>query len=150
MSRRAPNRERKGRGSWADPQGSMKSAQPVVALDSDAIGRMLVNRLISSTEEQAARQFQSARTAYMQELPDVSQFKSCIAGGIPGYDDGEGDPAVIAAYRRIERLLSLQQRTAMIRLIDDGQVPKTTDDYWILRSGMQAIAGVDMRKKTMA
>lgn len=142
-----PNSHRLSRGQWAKPQGPMKSAQPYVDTASDAIGALHNAKLITGAEEQAARQFQKARRAYLQELPDIEGFKSCIAGGVPGYDDGDGDPDIIKAYRDLEERVGLKNRTLMLAVCEDGHVPKTLDALANLRSALRKIAGVDRAQK---
>lgn len=143
-----PTDHRLARGVWAKPQGAMKSAQPFVDMASDAVGRLHHAGLINNAEEQAARQFQAARQAYLEELPDISGFKSCIAGGIPGYDDGDGDPRVIEEYRRLEKLVGLRDRSLVIAVCEEGHVPSTWDGLVKLKGALWRIARpVDARKK---
>ena len=102
-----PTEERKAHGTWATPSGAVKHQQPMVDMASDQIGILFVRGKLNPTQEQSARAFQQARADYLCELPDVSGYKSCLAGSVPGYDDGDGNPAVIQAYRSLERRLRI-------------------------------------------
>lgn len=144
-----PTDERKARGVWIEPQGAMRAAQPTVDVACDAVGRMYERKLIGKAEEQAARRFQEIRAAYIAEMPDIAQFKSCIAGSVPGYDDGDGNPAILAAYRKIERTMTPGQRSLVIALCEGGHVPSDVLTYRRLRDGLCAMAGVDMPRKNV-
>ena len=144
-----PTDERKARGVWIEPQGAMRAAQPTVDVANDAVGRMYERKLIGKAEEQAARRFQEIRAAYIAEMPDIAQFKSCIAGSVPGYDDGDGNPAILAAYRKIERTMTPAQRSLVIALCEGGHVPTDVLTYRRLRDGLCAMAGVDMPRKNV-
>ncbi len=136
-----PTQQRQAKGRWAKPQGAMKSAQPFVDLASDAIGQMHQLNLLSKGEEQAARQFQAARAAYLQELPDISGYRSCISGSVPGYDDSDGDPLVIKEYRRLEKLIGLRDRSLVLASCEEGHVPNTWDGLVRLKVALGRIAG---------
>lgn len=133
-----PNEHRRARGVWADPTGSAKSTQPTVDLASDVVGALHCARRITDAQEQAARTFQTARRAYIAELPEVSGYKSCLAGGVPGFDDGDGNPEVIAAYRSIEAKLSFRERGELLRVCEDNEPPASLD---VLRAGLDRLAG---------
>ena len=133
-----PTDQRRGRGTWANPQGAMKSHQPVVDLASDMVGALHVAKQITDSQEQAARLFQRLRRAYLAELPEVEGFRSCIAPHVPGYDDSDGNPAVIAAYRTVEGKLTFRQRTELLHVCDDGKRPYAMD---ILRVALDLIGG---------
>ncbi len=133
-----PTDERRAHGSWAEPQGGQKSRQPVIDLAVDAIGRLLVQNKISSAQEQAARQYQQLRAAYLAEFPDIGGYKSCLAGGTPGYDDGDGNAAVIAEYRRMEGRLNLMQRRELLWVCDMGNRPT---NLVLLRKALDILGG---------
>lgn len=135
-----PSGERLRRGKWALPQGAMKSEQPFVDLTVDAVGRLYEKGLLTAAEEQAARQFQAARAAYLEELPDVSGFKSCIAGSVPGYDDGEGDPVVIERYRDLEKRIGVGSRRIVLQVCEDNVAPKVTLDLMAFKRAMGRIS----------
>ena len=144
-----PTDERKARGVWIEPQGAMRASQPTVDVANDAVGRMYERKLIGKAEEQAARRFQEIRAAYIAEMPDIAQFKSCIAGSVPGYDDGDGNPAILAAYRKIERTMTHSERSLVIALCEGGHVPVDVQTYRRLRGGLMAMAGVDRPRKNV-
>ena len=132
-----PTAQRRLHGTWADPQGSMKSQQPCVDMASDAVGHLFIAKLISSSQEQAARLFQKLRLAYMAEFPEISGFKSCLDGAISSHDEGDGNKAVMDAYRDIEKKLTRPQRSEVLRVCDAGEMPSALE---LLRSGLNAIA----------
>ncbi|MGR3524851.1 MAG: hypothetical protein ACU0CT_02490 [Paracoccaceae bacterium] len=133
-----PTSERKSRGTWAEPSGMGKHERPVVDLASDEIGRLFQAGRITGSQEQAARQYQELRAAYISELPDVRGFKSCLAGSVPGYDDSMGNPEVIAAWRKLDGRLSHPQRREMLLVCDMGERPRSID---VLRAALDAIGG---------
>ena len=100
-----PTAERRARGVWADPKGGQKDGQASVDLASDMVGRLHCDGLISDNQKQAARAFQNLRAAYITELPGIEGYRSCLSDATPGFDDGDGNPRIIAAYRAVERLL---------------------------------------------
>jgi len=132
-----PTSQRRKLGVWALPQGAMKSTQPMVDTASDMIGILHHARRITSQHEQAARQFQSLRAAYTQEFPDVEGFKSCLAGSVPGYDDGDGNESIIAEYRKMEKTLG-EYRSEVIWVCEDDQPPRSIA---ALQCGLAAISG---------
>lgn len=132
-----PTEERKRHGVWTEPKGMGKNEIPVTDITADMIGWLLYRRIITSSQEQAARTFQAARLAYLAELPEISGYKSCIAGDVPGYDDGEGDPRVIERYRDIERQIGLAGRREMLWVCEDNQKPRSVD---VLRLALDAIS----------
>ena len=82
------------------PTGPGKREQPMTDEASDMIGRLLIEGKLSISQEQAARRFQEAHTAYQASI-GLSGYKSCLAGGSGAYDSSDGDPAAEAAYRNI-------------------------------------------------
>ena len=132
-----PNALRKSRGMWAIPKGMGKHEQPAVDMASDMIGVLYVGRQINSQQEQAALHFKALRDAYIAEHPDVRGYKSCLAGSVPGFDDGDGDPEIIAAYRSIEKRLTLPQRRELLLVIDANERPRNIE---MLRAALDAIA----------
>jgi hypothetical protein len=133
-----PNALRKSRGMWAIPKGMGKHEQPAVDMASDMIGVLYVGRQISSQQEQAARLYQELRAAYLAELPDVRGYKSCLAGSVPGYDDTDGNPEVIAAFRSLEKRLTMPQRREMLIVCDMDERPRNIET---LRAALDAIGG---------
>lgn len=133
-----PGEYRRRHGVWADPTGSAKSTQPSVDLAADMVGQLHVARRITDAEEQAARTFQAARVAYLAELPEISGYRSCIAPTVPGYDDGDGSPEVIAAYRGLEAKMTTRERSEVLRVCEENQRPARLD---VLRAGLQKIGG---------
>lgn len=132
-----PNEHRRARGVWADPTGSAKSTQPTVDLAADEIGRLHVAGKITDAQEQAARTFQAVRGAYIREF-GLRAFKSCIAGGVPSYEDGDGDPAILAEYRSLEAKLSFRERSELLHVADDNHPPRALP---VLRAALDKVAG---------
>jgi len=133
-----PTAERMEHGYWAMPAGPGKEFQPAVDLAADMVGWLHVTKQITTSQEQSARAWQELRERYIAELPEVQSYKSCLAGSVPGYDDGDGNPAVIAAYRRLERAMTLPQRREMLHVCDSGYKPTNIDT---LRGALDAIGG---------
>lgn len=133
-----PTEQRRSRGTWAEPQGMGKHERPVVDLASDEIGRLYQAGRITSAQEQAARHYQELRAAYIAELPDVKGYRSCLAGSVPGFDDGDGNADVIRAFRSIEARMTLAQRREMLIVCDMEQRPRSLDT---LRGALDAIGG---------
>lgn len=131
-----PTPEQIGKGAYQFPRGPGKADRPVHNAASDAIARLHLDGKISNGQEQAARHWQQLRRAYIKELPDVQGYKSCIAGSVPGFDDGDGDPEVIAEYRQMEALLSRAQRVEVLRVCEDDRRPS---DLRLLRSALSAL-----------
>jgi hypothetical protein len=132
-----PTEWRRRFGVWADPTGSAKSTQPTVDLAADEIGKLHVAGKITDAQEQAARTFQAVRGAYIREY-GLRAFKSCIAGGVPSYDDGEGDPVILAEYRSLEAKLSLRERSELLHVADDNHPPRALP---VLRAALDKVAG---------
>ena len=122
-----PTAERMAKGVWTQPKGMGKNEIPVTDIASDTIGLLHYRGQITSRQEQAARSFQAIRAAYLAELPEISGYKSCIAGDVPGHDDGDGDPVVIARYRKIERELGKQGRVEMMLVCADNEQPRSIE-----------------------
>lgn len=132
-----PTPERHAQGTWAEAEGSMKSRQPIVDLAADQIGRLYTRKQITSTQEQAARHWQELRARYLAELPEISGYKSCLAGSVPGYDDSDGNPAVIAEYRTLEGKLGVVYRRELLWVCDEGNEPTSVPK---LRAALDVVA----------
>jgi len=139
-----PTAERLAHGCWSEPQGMGKHERPFVDLHSDMVGLLFEGGMITTSQEQAARHLQQVRARYLEELPDISGYKSCIAGGVAGHDDSDGDPQTIAEYRQLERRLSRDQRAEVLRVCEEGNKPRSID---LLRGALNVIAGVDTGRK---
>lgn len=133
-----PSEWRRRFGVWADPTGAAKSTQPTVDLAADMVGALHCAKRITDAQEQAARTFQAARRAYVAELPEVSGYKSCLAGEVPGFDDGDGNEQVIAAYRSIEARLTMRERSEVLRVCEDNAPPVRVE---ILCDALDKIGG---------
>lgn len=89
-----PTPERLARGSWH----TTKDGQCDMA--SDLIGRLGVEGKLTGQQVEAARTFQEIHAAYNAELGTVG-YRSCLAGGSGGYDNGDGNPEAVRAYNRM-------------------------------------------------
>lgn len=133
-----PTEERMARGTWRIPRGMGKHGMPVIDTSADVIGWLHDTGKITASQEQAARHWQAVRARYIQELPDVESYKSCIAGGVPGYDDSDGDAEAISEYRKIERRLTRPQRIEVLHVCEDDQKPRSLE---VLRVSLDLIGG---------
>lgn len=129
-----PTKERQMRGVWAKG----KDEQPDVDLAADMAGALYHRREITEAQLEAARSFQEIRAAYVAEL-GVAGYKSCLAGGVGGHDEGDGNPEVFKAYRHITRRLSRPQ----VRVLEVGleMAPDQAGSLtvWKLRDALDAI-----------
>jgi len=114
-----PTPERLAQGTWATPQGVGKHMQPMVDLASDMIGVLYQTKQINTSQEQAARLFQELRAAYLSEL-GTKGYGSCLADNQTGYDGGDGNPEVIAAYRKLEDRIGRINTACLILECDRG------------------------------
>lgn len=135
-----PTPERKRHGKWAEPQGQGKAFQPVVDLAPDMIGRLYQTNRINTSQEQAARLFQELRADYVAELGTVG-YKSCLSGGVQGWDESDGDPEVIARYRSLERRIGRVKTAVLLMECDKGPSDKP-GDLDVLRTALNCVAGV--------
>ena len=131
-----PTSERIARGVWAEPVGAVKSQQPIVDMAHDTIGRLHCDRKITDAQEQAARSYQETCAAYLAEMPEISGFKSCLAGGQAGHDDSDGDPAIFAAMRGLERRVGMIGSAELYRVCISGDRPRNIE---ILRKALDAV-----------
>lgn len=114
-----PTPERQARGKWQAPTGQGSHMHPVVDLASDLIGALYQARQISTSQEQAARTFQKLRDDYLREI-GTKGFTSCLADNSGGYDNGDGDPTVIAAYRGLVDRIGRVKTASLIVECDKG------------------------------
>ncbi len=131
-----PTDERLAKGTWAEPVGSVKSQQPIVALDSDMVGQLHCKKQITDAQEQAARSYQETYVAYFAELPEIVGFKSCLAGGSGGHDESDGDPAIFRAMRKMERRVGMIGSAELFRVCISGDRPSNIQ---ILRNALDKV-----------
>ncbi len=131
-----PTPERMARGVWAEPVGAIKSQQPVVDIAHDMIGRLHCEKRITGAQEQAARSYQETCAAYLAEMPDIGGYKSCLNGGTGGHDDSDGDPAIFAAMRSLERRVGIIGSAELYRVCIAGDHPRNIK---ILRNALDAV-----------
>ena len=134
-----PTAERIMQGKWATPQGLDKRSQPMVDLASDMIGALYQSKQINTSQEQAARTFQELWAAYRSEI-GASEFRSCLAGGVGAHDDGDGNPAVYAAWyslcNRIGRI-----SVAAIKMNVERNAGEKPVNLQALKSALDRVAG---------
>lgn len=133
-----PTPERWARGIWAEAAGAGKEARPLVDLASDMVGRLYATKQITSAQHDAARMFQELRQGYLKEL-GARGFKSCLAGGVGGYDATDGDVAAVRAYRSMERKIGSAH--CAVLMFDLEQINGTPRSIDRLRLALDAIAG---------
>ena len=129
-----PTPERRTRGVWVEG----KDAQPDVDLACDMAGALYQARKISQQQLEAARSFQEVRAAYVAEL-GVAGYRSCLAGGVGGHDDSDGNPEVFRAYRQITRGLSPRQVVTLERGLDLSPADAGCLTVHLIRSALDAI-----------
>lgn len=132
-----PTSERMGKGTWAEPTGTAKSQQPIIDLAHDRVGLLHCEKQITDAQEQTARAYQELHARYMDELPEVSGYKSCLAGGSGGYDAGDGNAAVIAEYRRICRKAGMIGERELYNVCVMGDRPR---NIMILRRALDDVS----------
>lgn len=133
----APTPEQQPRGVYVRAKGPGADPRQVVNLASDMIGELLCAGDITPSQEQAARTFQEVRSKWLAEI-GAANFRSCLDIGACGYDDGDGDPASIAAYRAIERRIGRLHVAVLASEVDKpaGHKPHILGQ---LRSALQAM-----------
>lgn len=134
-----PTDQRRAMGIWVEPKGIAKHSNPMVDLAPDMIGALYQSKKINTAQEQAARLFQELRAAYLSEL-GTKGFGSCLADNQTGYDGGDGDPAVIAAYRSLERRIGRVKTACLIAECDRGADQKPRD-LGVLKRALDVVAG---------
>lgn len=124
-----PTPERQTRGLWIN--GNYDAHH-------DEIARLYAQRKLTPTQEQAARSFEELHTGYLAEYPELTGYKSCLAGGSGGYDGGDGNPAVIAEYRRAVRKVGMLGERELVWVCVEKHPVRRLD---ILRAALDALAG---------
>lgn len=99
-----PTAERRARGIWHIPKGQGRSDRPMFDRAEDMIGRLYAEGKLDDGQEMAARQWQEVQAEYRAEL-DVKGYRSCLDIGAAGYDGGDGNPWVVARYRKLIKAL---------------------------------------------
>ena len=132
-----PTPERMARGTWAEATGAAKSQQPIIDLAHDRVGQLHCEKQITDAQEQTARAYQELHARYIDELPEISGYKSCLAGGSGGYDAGDGNAAVIAEYRRICRKAGMIGERELYNVCVMGDRPR---NIMILRRALDDVS----------
>jgi len=134
-----PTPERHSKGVWAQPQGGAKDQQPMVDLASDMIGALYQAKKLTASQEQAARLFQELRAGYLAEI-GTRGYGSCLADNQTGYDGGDGNEAVIKAYRSLEGSIG-HIKTACLILETEKGPDQQPYDLSVLRRSLDCMAG---------
>lgn len=92
-----PTAERIAKSTWH----RAGSASPMVDKAPDMVSRLRNERVLSEAQFEAAQAFMEIRAAYVAELC-VNGFKSCLAGGIKGHDDSDGNAAAVREYEALK------------------------------------------------
>jgi hypothetical protein len=133
-----PTPERMARGIWITPE---RNPDENITIDRavDMIGLLFATGQIDYAQHAAARQFQEILESWLAELSLVG-FRSCLAGGVGGYDNSDGDPAAARAHDAMMRRLGSVRYWYLRSEIDkgpDGRMP----DLAILRRALDAYNG---------
>lgn len=131
-----PTPERMAKGTWTTPEDRDAA---LMDLDHDEVARLHRRGDITDAQEASARTYQQAWADYLAEIPEVSGYRSCIDDSVPGYDDGDGDPAVIARYRRLTLTAGRAGASALWWTCALGNTPR---DLATLTRALDAIDGV--------
>lgn len=134
-----PTDERRAHGVWVEPKGLAKHTSPMVDLAPDLIGVLYQTKRITSAQEQAARMFQELRAGYVAEL-GTKGYGSCLADNQSGYDDSDGNPEAIAAYRSLERRLG-RINIALLQVECEKGPDAKPWDVIALRTVLDMVAG---------
>ena len=134
-----PPPETLANGLYAAPQGQGKRHKPFINQAPDLIGLLFLRGKIKPDEEQAARHFQAVREAYKMEL-ELKGYRSCLNTDQGGYDDSDGNPAVVAAYDDLRQLLG-PRHCAFVARETEKQAHEKPDDLRRLRVLLQKVAG---------
>jgi hypothetical protein len=142
-----PTPERMRFGKWNDPKGPGRKHRAIVCTTPDVVGALYEGRLITSAQEQAARHYQETRHRFLGELPDVSGYRSCIDDSVPGYDDGDGNPDVIRAYREItSRLRKAVGEAGAREVLRVCGMDERPTNLTLLRRGLDVLAVSQKRR----
>lgn len=99
-----PTPERIERGTWAKMPDDASRTAPMVDLASDMIGALYASRQITSGQHDAARLFQAVLDDYLSEF-GVPGYRSCLAGGVGGQDNSDGDVEAFKRHRAMQHKL---------------------------------------------
>ena len=136
-----PTPERRARGVWQEPTGKDASDHMLRDLAPDMIGRLYTQRALNLQQHDAARDFQSIVAAFQAEL-GLGGYRSCLADDGGGYDAGDGNPAVFAAYEGMKRRLGAV-RFMFLRSECDKGPERNPGNLALLRNALDAFSGVD-------
>lgn len=134
-----PTIERMAKGAFRMPAGRGKQSMPAVDEEHDAIAKLHRARLISDDQEQAARDWQDLKAAIRAEL-GLSQGRSCLDMTPCGYDNDDGDPALMQRWERIEAELGSWKTGALDYTCVLGHPPA---NLGLLKSSLDAFIRAD-------
>ena len=134
-----PTPERMALGKWIKPQGADKRSQPMVDVASDMIGRLYERGQLTASQEQSARTFQDLWAAYRSEL-GVSEYRSCLAGGVGAHDESDGRPEVYAAWYSLCDKIG-RVSVAVIKMNVERQAGERPINLDALKSALDRVAG---------
>jgi len=126
-----PTEQRAQVGHWVKADGRFQD------LAADMIGWLLISRQITPEQEQAARTWQAVRTAYVAEL-QLRGYRSCLNNEQPGHDDSDGDPEVLAQYRRLELEVGRAGTQELVWTADEQKKPRVLG---VLKAALDVIGG---------
>ena len=111
----------------------------MVDLASDMIGELLQAGDITPTQEQAARDFHGLYTANLADL-GLSGYRSCLAGGIAGHDESDGDEKAVAAYNALRKRIG-SVKTALLIHETGKMAGERPNDLAALRIALDWVNG---------
>lgn len=132
-----PTPERMARGAVKLPKGRGSQSMPAVDEAHDIIAAMHRARLLTDTQEQAARDWQALKMAVRAEL-GINQGRSCLDISPAGHDDTDGNPEVMQRWREVEERLGWVKTGALDWTVIFGRKP---GNLALLQDALDALAG---------
>lgn len=96
-----PTPEREAKGRFRMPSGRGKQRLPAIDEHHDTIAKLHIAKLLSDSQEAAARDWQALKADVRAEL-GISQGRSCLDISPVGHDSHDGNPEVMQRWRRVE------------------------------------------------
>ena len=107
-----PTPEREAKGRFRMPSGRGKQRLPAIDEHHDTIAKLHNAKLLSDSQEAAARDWQALKAEVRAEL-GVRGSRSCLDISPAGHDSDDGNPEVMRRWRRIEAELGAWKTGAL-------------------------------------
>lgn len=130
-----PTAERAAKTRWSTPD---EKTSALTDLLPDVVAALHIAGQITDAQEMAARAYQQARADYLAEFPELDGFSSCLNFSVPGFDDGDGNPAILLRFRRMEKLAGPQGQAALFWTCAENREP---NNLVALKAALTAIDG---------